>query len=105
MKISEITTQDLKNYARVYHSEDDYLFSAILVACKSFISSYTGLILIDDPATTDIVEKNCDDHEDLSIALMVLASEMYENRIYSVQESKVNPVVKSILDMHSINLL
>jgi len=105
MKISEVTINNLKEYARVYHTDDDSLFSAILVACKYYIKGYTGLPFVDDPATTDIIEKNCDDYEDLSIALKVLANEMYENRVYTVQDDKLNPVVKSILDMHSINLL
>jgi hypothetical protein len=105
MKISEITINDLKDYARVDHIEDDTLFNAILIACKSYISNYTGLPLLDDPSTTDVVENNCDAHEDLTIALFILSNELYDNRSFTVQDNKVNVVIKSILDMHSINLL
>lgn len=105
MKISEVTISNLKEYAHVYHNEDDNLFTAILVACKNYISKYTGLPLVDDPTSTDVVEDNCDTHEDLTIALFVLANEMYDNRIYTVENNKINTVIKSILDMHSINLL
>ncbi len=105
MKMSDVTIADLKNYAHVYHSQDDALFSAILSACKAYISGYTGLPLVDDPNTTDVVEDNCDAHEDLVIALYVLANEMYDNRVYAVEGSNVNAVIKAILDMHSINLL
>lgn len=105
MKISEVTIQDLKGYTRVDHIEDDNLFNAILIACKSYISNYTGLPLVDDPETIDVVENNCDAHEDLTIALFVLASELYDNRTFTVQNDKVNTVIKSILDMHSVNLL
>jgi uncharacterized phage protein (predicted DNA packaging) len=94
MKVSEITIQDLKEYAHVYHFEDDNLFTSILVACKSYIKSYTGL-------STELM----DTKEDLTIALFVLANEMYGNRIYTVENDKVNTVIKSILDMHSVNLL
>jgi uncharacterized phage protein (predicted DNA packaging) len=94
MKISDINTTDIKDYSRVYHNEEDSLFSMILTACKHYIKGYTGLSF-----------ESMDEKEDLSIAFMVLASEMYENRVITVQDDKVNPVVKSILDMHSINLL
>lgn len=94
MKISEVTIDDLKNYTHVYHTEDDKLFTTILVACKSFIQGYTGL-------SSDSIDQN----EDLTIALFVLASECYDNRAITVEGSSVNYVVKAILDMHSINLL
>lgn len=94
MRVSNISVKDIKEYARVYHNEEDSLFSMILIACKHYIKSYTGQTF-----------EAMDEKEDLSIALMVLSSEMYENRVYTVQDDKVNPVVKSILDMHSINLL
>ena len=94
MKISEVTIKDLKEYAVVSHNLDDKLFSNILIACKSYIKSYTGL--------DDI---SLDKKEDLTIALMILCNEMYDNRAYTVENDKANKVVNSILDMHSINLL
>ncbi|MBT2736161.1 head-tail connector protein [Bacillus sp. ISL-7] len=94
MVISEITIQDLKDYARIDHIEDDFLFSSILEACKSYIKSYTGLTL-----------EQMDEKEDLPIALFVLSNELYENRTFTVKDDKVNVVIKSILDMHSVNLL
>lgn len=94
MKISEVTIQDLKEYAHVYHNEDDSLFSGILAAGRSYVKNYTGL-----------TEEQIDTKEDLTIALMVLSNEMYDNRVFTVQDNKVNTVIKSILDMHSINLL
>lgn len=94
MKISEVNIGDLKEYAHVYHDEDDQLFASILPACKSYIKGYTGLS-----------DEQLDTKEDLTIALMVLSNEMYDNRTFSVQSDKVNTVIKSILDMHSINLL
>lgn len=94
MKISEITVTDLKEYANVDHSLDDKLFQTILTATKSYIKVYTGLTL-----------DKLDEKEDLTIALMILANEMYDNRAYTLENDKVNKVVNSILDMHSINLL
>lgn len=94
MKISEVTIKDLKEYATVSHSLDDNLFTNILAACKAYIRSYTGL---DDV--------KMDTKEDLTIALMILCNEMYDNRTYSVQDDKTNKIVNDMLDMHSINLL
>lgn len=45
MQISSVAITDLKQYANVYHSLDDNLFTSILAACKSFISTHTGLPL------------------------------------------------------------
>lgn len=94
MKISEVTIDELKEYANVEHNFDDNIFENILVAAKSYIKSYTGL-------NDDQVDKK----EDLTIALMILCNEMYDNRIFSVQDNKANTVIANILDMHSVNLL
>jgi hypothetical protein len=94
MRISEVTITDLKNYAHVYHAEDDGLFSTILSACKSYIRGYTGL--------SDL---QMDEKEDLVVALFVLSNEMYDNRVFMVEGSNVNAVVQNILHMYSVNLL
>lgn len=94
MKISKVTIQELKEYAHVYHDEDDTLFTSILPACKSYIRNYTGL-----------TDDQMDTKEDMTMALFVLSNELYDNRTFTVQDNKVNTVIKSILDMHSVNLL
>lgn len=94
MKISEIEISDLKNYLHVYHTEDDKLITAILIAAKSFVKNYTGLS-----------SENLDISEDLSMAVFILASELYDNRVYTVENNNVNPVIEAILNMHSVNLL
>jgi hypothetical protein len=104
MKLSEVTIQNLKDYAREYNNDQptNDAFTLILTAGKLFISNYTGLPLVGDPANGIT---GCDDFEDLTIVLFVLANEMYDNRTFTVDSDKINPVIKSILDMHSINLL
>ncbi|WP_342045982.1 head-tail connector protein [Bacillus sp. OTU530] len=96
MRISEVTVQDLIEYARedIDDPEVTKSFTNILVACKSYIKGYTGLS-----------DEQMNTKEDLTIALIVIANEMHENRIFTVRDDKVNAVIKSILDMHSINLL
>ncbi|MEL3956918.1 head-tail connector protein [Caldifermentibacillus hisashii] len=96
MKISEVTIQDLKEFAHEY-SEDpevDRVFTNNLIACKSYIKGYTGL-----------TDEQMDSKEDLTIVLFILSNELYDNRTFTVQNDKMNPVIKSILDMHSVNLL
>jgi uncharacterized phage protein (predicted DNA packaging) len=92
--VSDVTVQNIKDYARIEHATDDAMIGVILSSAKEFIKSYTGL---DDDAV--------DEKSDLVIVLYVLAVEMYENRQYTVQNDKLNPVVSTILSMHSINLL
>ncbi|MED4354075.1 head-tail connector protein [Schinkia azotoformans] len=94
VKISEITTQNIKDYARISFNEDDELISNIMIAVKAYIKSYTGLS-----------DETVDTKEDLSIAFMILCVEMYDNREFTVQKDKVNVVVQSILDLYSVNLL
>lgn len=94
MKISEISLGHIKDYLHVYHDEDDTLITAILTASKAFVRNYTGLST-----------EQLDISEDLSIAVFVLASELYDNRVYTVENDKVNPVIQSLLNMHSVNLL
>jgi hypothetical protein len=105
MKISEVTITDLKGYANVYHNDDDILFNTILSASKRFVSTYTGLPLVDDPSFGIDTDESVDDHEDLTIALMVLSNEMYDNRAFVVDNTKLNFVIKQILDSHSVNYL
>jgi uncharacterized phage protein (predicted DNA packaging) len=94
MKINEITLKDIKDYLHVYHNEDDTLISAILTASRSFVKSYTGL-----------TNESLDSKDDLSMAVFILSSELYDNRTYTVENNNVNPVIEAILGMHSVNLL
>jgi|tagenome__1003787_1003787.scaffolds.fasta_scaffold20110451_3 hypothetical protein len=94
MKISEISITELKNYLHVYHTEDDKLLTAILIAAKAFVKNYTGL-----------AEDNLDISEDLSMAVFILSADLYDNRVYTVENNSVNPVIQAILNMHSVNLL
>lgn len=94
MKISEITTKEIKDYLHVYHAEDDHLITAILTASKSFVKNYTGL-----------TNEGLDAKDDLTMAIFILSSELYDNRVYTVDNTNVNPVIEAILNMHSVNLL
>lgn len=94
MKISEISLIDVKNYLHVYHDEDDKLITAILYAAKSFVRNYTGL-----------PDEKLNISDDLSVAVFIISAELYDNRVYTMDNTDVNPVIQTILDMHSVNLL
>lgn len=94
LKVSEITLDTIKNYIRIDSDDEDIFLDAVLSGSKSFISNYTGL------SDEEIEEK-----QDLSLVVFVLCAEMYDNRQFTVDKDTLNPIAKSILDMHSINLL
>ena len=94
MILSQVTESDVLNYLRADAEEDGGEIKIMLEAAKAFVFSYTGLSPLE-----------ADEHEDLTIALLTLCGEMYDNRLYTVENDKLNPIAKSILDMHSRNLI
>lgn len=96
MIVSQVTINEVKKFGKNEDlgNIDDWLFEIILPSAKSFIRSYTGLseILIDQ-------------YEDITLALLVICNEMYEKREYTVDKDKINPIAKTILDLHPRNLL
>ena len=98
MKVSEITFSDI---CRQIREEEAYLteesrkhLSILQKAAVDYVKGYTGL----DEAAIDT-------HEDITIAVLVLISEMYDNRQMTVDTNNVNRVVDTILGMYCVNLL
>lgn len=96
MKISDVTAEIAIGKAKEDATDADIIndFTVFLEAAKGFILSYTGLTL-----------EQADTKADLTVALFVLINEMHDNRSYTVKEDKINPAVKTILEMHTVNLL
>lgn len=96
MKVSELKVEDLISHAREDGTDQEVVksFEKLLPASKSYIKNYTGLTL-----------EEIDNIEEFPIVVMVLANEMYENRLLTVEDDKVSSYIKSILDMNSVNLL
>ena len=96
MKLSEVTVANAIGQAKEDAEDTDIFsdFAVFLEAAKGFILSYTGLTL-----------EQADAKPELTIALFVLINEMHDNRSYTVKEDKINPAVKTILEMHSVSLL
>ncbi|GMB10680.1 MAG: phage gp6-like head-tail connector protein [Candidatus Improbicoccus devescovinae] len=98
MIVSEITVQDLIIYLRLNGADIDAneteKIGEMLDSAKQWVQSYTGLTL-----------DECDKYPDFVSAVYVLVQDMYDNRCFYVDKNFVNKVVKSILDMHSINYI
>ena len=98
MKVSEITFSDICRQIReeeAYVTEESRKHLSILQkAAMDYVKGYTGL----DEAAIDT-------HEDITIAVLVLVSDMYDNRQMTVDKNNVNRVVDTILGMYCVNLL
>lgn len=94
-KVSEITVKDVSEYINLDVLDDaDYkLLSAYLTTAKSYVKNYTGV-------------EDLDEIPEFVIVVFILCSDMYDNRaLISEKNTTVNPTVKTILNMHSRNLL
>ena len=98
MRISEINTGVI--FQELHIMEDDvdeaelrYL-DALKTAAISYVTGYTGLC-----------ESELDSYEDITIAALVLISDMYDNRQMYVDKNYSNRVIETILNMHRINLV
>lgn len=92
MKVSEINSDNVAEYLRlddIPSSLDMYISGA-----KAFVTSYTGLTVVE-----------LDEHEDITLAIMVIIQDMYDNRSMYVDKSNINKVVESVLNMHRRNLV
>ena len=95
MKISKLRIEELKTYCRA-EDEDNDVFEIILASCKAYIRGQTGL-----------TDEEMDRYEDLTVAAMILASDMYDNRTYQQKETKVtaNLAAKAIIEQYCRILL
>ncbi len=93
MKISLLTDGIIIKYCNAYEEDID-LLTLFKESAIGYIKGYTGL--------DDI---QLDSYEDITLALLVLIADMYDNRSVQVDKDNVNPILDSILFMHSTNLL
>lgn len=94
MKISELTEQEVLQYARIEEGAADASPSLLLSAAKAYVEGYTGQTV-----------EELDECEDVSIAILILCSDMYDNRQMTVDRANVNHVADTILGLHRTNLL
>ena len=98
MKVSEIKLSDLFMQCRL---EAEYLAEGevehlenLKKAAIEYVKSFTGLSLA-----------QLEEHEDITIAVLVLVSDMYDNRQVYVDRNNTNRTVDTILNMYRVNFL
>ena len=98
MKISEITMTDICQQIRADPAyllpEDEAHLEYLKKAAVEYVKSYTGLN-----------EARLEEHEDITIAVLVLISDMYDNRQMYVDRGNANREADTILGMYCENLL
>lgn len=97
MKLSELDLSLVKGYLRQDGDEDDRLIIAIIEASKSYICNYTGQSI-----------EQLEEHEDVTVAVLVLIAEFYDNRTINVNDRlnlRMNTMLEGLLGRHSVNLL
>lgn len=67
---------------------------AMRSAAVAYCTGYTGLSA-----------EELDEHEDITIAVLTIISDMWDNRAMSIDRSNVNRVAETILSMHCVNLV
>ena len=93
--IYEITSEDVAEYLHLDDFEENEQFlNNILRISKEYIKNYTGR-----------KEAELANYADFIIVVFALCQDMYDNRTMYVDKNNINNVVKTILDMHSVNLL
>lgn len=98
MKVSEVDAKELAEYARLDDPGEIELkeLERMRDSAVAMVAAYTGLS-----------ETELDEHADITQALFVLVMDMFDNRnlLIDYKSTKLNPAVRTILDMHSVNLL
>ena len=98
MKVSELSLPVIANYCRIMDDDvsdsENLSLEAMKIAAISYARSYTGL--------SDLEMER---HEDITIAILTLIADMYDNRSMIVDKNNVNRTADVILSMHAKNLL
>ena len=98
MKVSELTIPIIANYCRIMDDDlsdsENLSLEAMKIAAISYARSYTGL-----------GDLEMERHEDITIAILTLIADMYDNRSMIVDKNNVNRTAEVILSMHAKNLL
>ena len=95
MRLSKLTVETVLSHVRCDDEpENRTQLEYMLSAAKSYVCAYTGL-----------TEEECDKHEDITIAVLCLCADMFDNRQTTVDRANPNRTVETILGMHSRNLI
>ena len=97
MKASELKAADLAGYLRIEPDDLDktetVMLEAFLNAARNYAQNYTGQTI-----------ERLDPHEDVAIAVLCLARDMY-TQLKGTGNSVQNQTVRSILNMYCVNFV
>ena len=98
MKVSELPQNVVLSHLRLHPDfvtgEEKQLIEALKDASVAFVREYC-----------DIDDAYIDAHEEITIAVLVLIGDMYDNRTRYVDKANLNRTVETILSLHDHNLL
>lgn len=90
MKVSEIKLSNIADYLKLSSGEyADAELQMYLDASVAYVKAYTGL----DDAGLEL-------HEDITVAVLILCQDMYDNRSMYAEKSSLNQLVEKILNLH-----
>lgn len=89
MKVSEITLDTVRGYARMDGRGEDVSPKLLLEAAKAFVRGYTGM-----------TDEQIDQHEDLTAAVLMLCTDLYDNRQLTVDAPRANWLAEAILSLY-----
>ena len=92
MKISDVTMETVAAHVRT--DAEDKLLKVYWDAAVKSVLSHTGLSA-----------EEADEYDDLTVAALVITSEMYDNRQMQVESDRVSKVVEGFIGLHDHNLL
>ena len=96
MKVSELSLNEICDYCRIIIEDQSdaeiRTLEAMMAAAIKYCVGYTGL-----------TEAELDEHEDITIAVLTLTGDMYDNRSMYVDKSNINRTADTILGMHCVN--
>ena len=93
MKVSEITTDTLKEWLGISDGEEETL-AVILLSAVSAAQGFTGLTL-----------EELDEYEEITIAVLGICNDYYNGNRPQASNTNMNKMSESILAMHSKNHL
>ncbi len=98
MKVSEINLSQICDYCRIFEDDlsdaEKLTLTAMQRAAISYCTGYTAL-----------TEEQLDEYEDITIAVLLLIADMYDNRLRTVDKGNINRTTETILNMHCYNLI
>ena len=98
MKVSELDLNQICDYCRIIEEDltdtEKATINTMQTAAVKYAADYTGLTIAE-----------LDEHEDITIAVLALIADMYDNRQRYADKSNLNRTVETILEMHRLNWL